>query len=65
VIRPHLNADYYPSATLARFSQSAAALDVPLYAIDDETAIAVDNGAVRVVSEGEWRLFDGGREAAS
>jgi dipeptidase E len=64
VIRPHLGADYYPTATLARFARSADGLDVPLYAIDDETAIAVDDGAVRVVSEGEWNRFDGGREGA-
>jgi dipeptidase E len=36
----------------------AAKLDIPLYAIDDETAIKVVDGAVEVVSEGAWRLFD-------
>ena len=63
VIRPHLNAGYYPTATLEHFARSSAALDVPLYAIDDATAIVVHNGDVRVVSEGEWRVFNGGREA--
>ena len=32
-------------------------LDCPAYAIDDETAIRVIDGAVDVVSEGQWRLF--------
>ena len=27
------------------------------YAIDDETAIKVTDGAVEVVSEGHWKLF--------
>lgn len=58
VIRPHLNADYFPTATLERFAKSAARLDVPLYAIDDQTAIKVVDGEVRVISEGEWKLFD-------
>lgn len=58
VIRPHLNADYFPTATLARFARSATSLDVPLYAIDDQTAIAVTDGDVRVISEGAWELFD-------
>ncbi|HEY8597737.1 MAG TPA: Type 1 glutamine amidotransferase-like domain-containing protein [Thermomicrobiales bacterium] len=58
VIRPHLNADYFPTATLERFARSAAALDVPLYAFDDQTALAVVDGDVRVISEGEWKLFD-------
>ena len=58
VIRPHLAADYYPTATMERFARAAAALDVPLYAIDDQTALKVVDGQVEVVSEGEWRLFD-------
>ena len=58
VIRPHLNADYFPTATVERFARSAAALDVPLYAFDDQTALAVTDGDVRVISEGVWHLFD-------
>lgn len=57
MIRPHLNADYFPTATLDHFAQSAARLDVPLYTIDDQTAIKVVDGAVEIVSEGEWKLF--------
>jgi dipeptidase E len=30
---------------------------VPTYAIDDDTAITVVDGAVEVVSEGHWKLF--------
>ena len=33
-------------------------MTVPAYAIDDETAIKVVDGAVEVVSEGHWRLFE-------
>ena len=57
--RPHLNADYFPMATMEMMERAAAKLDYPLYAIDDETAIKVVDGEVEVVSEGEWRLFDG------
>ena len=35
----------------------AAGMPVPAYAIDDETAIKVVDGAVEVVSEGHWKLF--------
>jgi dipeptidase E len=35
----------------------AASLSNPAYAIDDATAIRVVDGAVDVVSEGQWRLF--------
>jgi dipeptidase E len=36
----------------------AAARPVPTYAIDDDTAISVVDGAVEVVSEGHWKRFD-------
>jgi dipeptidase E len=38
-------------------SRTAASMPVPGYAIDDQTAIKVTDGAVEVVSEGHWRLF--------
>jgi dipeptidase E len=44
---------------MAMMERAAARLDHPMYAIDDETAIKVVDGAVEVVSEGEWRYFDG------
>jgi dipeptidase E len=59
-IRPHLNADYFPVAVdMPMMERASAKLDYPLYAIDDETAIKVADGQVEVVSEGEWRLFNG------
>jgi len=32
-------------------------MEIPCYAIDDETAIVVDNGRVDVISEGNWMLL--------
>lgn len=57
VIRPHLNADYFPKITLDAMAQSAAKQEVPLYAFDDQSALKVVDGQVEVVSEGEWKLF--------
>ncbi len=36
----------------------ASKLSVPVYAIDDNTAIKVINGSVEVISEGKWKLFN-------
>jgi dipeptidase E len=36
----------------------AAGMSAPAYAIDDQTAIRVTDGAVEVVSEGHWKLFE-------
>jgi dipeptidase E len=37
---------------------------VPTYAIDDQSAIKVTDGAVEVVSEGHWKLFTPSPEAS-
>ncbi len=57
--RPRLNTGYFPMANMQMMERAAAKLDYPLYALDDETAIKVVDGEVEVVSEGEWRLFNG------
>ena len=54
---PHLDHEALPENTMADAEKWAAAMPVPCYAIDDQTAIKVIDGAVEVVSEGHWRLF--------
>ena len=57
-IFPHLDHELLPDNTLASATTWAAGLDCASYAIDDETAIRVIDGAVDVVSEGQWHRFD-------
>jgi dipeptidase E len=56
-IFPHVDHVDLPDNTMAAAEQWAAGIGVPAYAIDDETAIRVDDGTVEIVSEGHWRLF--------
>jgi dipeptidase E len=56
-IFPHLDHPALPENTMADAERWAAGMSVPCYAIDDETAIKVVDGAVEVVSEGHWKLF--------
>jgi dipeptidase E len=58
VLRPHLNADYFPQATLENVRKWAAKGDKPLYALDDQSALRVVDGQVEVISRGKWQLFD-------
>jgi dipeptidase E len=55
---PHLDHPMLPTNTMANAEKWAAMLDCPAYAMDDDTAITVVDGAVDVVSEGHWRYFD-------
>ena len=58
-IFPHLDHADMPRNSMSHAEQWAADMPVPAYAMDDETAIKVVDGAVEVVSEGHWKLFDG------
>lgn len=57
-IHPHLDHEWFPDNSLANLEKLASTLPMPSYAIDDQTAIKVTNGAVEVISEGQWKLFD-------
>ena len=54
---PHLDHEMLPGNTMAAAEKWAAGMQGPAYAIDDQTAIKVVDGAVEVISEGHWKLF--------
>ena len=56
-IFPHLDHEDLPDNSMANAERWAAGIPEPAYAIDDQTAIKVTDGAVEVVSEGHWKLF--------
>ena len=57
-IFPHLDHPDLPHNRMANAERWAAGLDIPSYAIDDQTAIRVTDAGVEVISEGHWRRFD-------
>jgi dipeptidase E len=62
-IFPHVDHPDLPDNSMAGAESWAAGIGGPAYAIDDETAIRVVDGAVEVISEGHWRRFDTGGSA--
>ncbi len=56
-IFPHLDHELMPDNTLDTAVRWAAGIGGPAYAIDDDTALAVTDGSIDVVSEGQWRHF--------
>jgi dipeptidase E len=61
---PHLDHEDLPDNSMADAEKWAAGMQVPAYAIDDQTAIKVVDGTVEVVSEGHWKLFTPSPEAS-
>ena len=58
VVRPHYNAKYFPNINGDFLEEIAKDVKVPLYAIDDQSALKVVNGQVDVISEGTWKLYE-------
>ena len=56
-IFPHLDHPDLPDRSMADAERWAAGMAVPGYAIDDETAIKVVDGAIEVVAESHWKRF--------
>jgi dipeptidase E len=56
-IFPHLDHVDLPDNSMADAERWAASVQTPSYAIDDQTAIKVVDGAIEVISEGHWRQF--------
>ncbi|GAB3537367.1 peptidase E [Arthrobacter tecti] len=54
---PHLGNPDMADTTLENIGRWADRIPVPVYAIDDETALRVENGKIDVISEGTWKLF--------
>ena len=57
-IRPHLNSPYFPNIRLPLLEELARQIKEPLYGINDETAIMIDDENISVVSEGAWKKFN-------
>lgn len=58
-IRPHFYRKDRSQFSEEKIAEIARELNTTFYAIDDETAISVEDGNVEVISEGRWRKYDG------
>ena len=56
-IFPHVDSPGLPENTMAAAEKWAASIGCPAYAIDDQTAIKVVDGAIELISEGQWKRF--------
>jgi len=56
-IFPHLNHVMLPDNNLEEATKWAKEIQIPAYAMDDQTAIKVVDHSFEVISEGEWKYF--------
>lgn len=57
-IRPHLNSPDFPNVTVEKLKDLTRNLAENVYAIDDNSAVVVNEGKISVVSEGKWKKIN-------
>jgi dipeptidase E len=58
LIMPHLNSPYFTNVRLDKLKKIADEIGETFYAIDDDTAIKIDDEKMEIISEGEWKKFN-------
>ncbi len=56
--RPHFNSSHFPQASKENIEKISKEFNVPIYALDDQSALKVIDKEVEVISEGEWIKFN-------
>jgi dipeptidase E len=59
LFRPHFNSPRFPAAKEGFMRQIAKQLKLPIYVVDDESAVRVIGNQAEVISEGRWLLLGG------
>ena len=54
---PHVDHEDHPESSMTNVETMSKEVPISTYAIDDETALKVVDGAVDVISEGHWKVF--------
>lgn len=57
-VRPHLNSAKFPDVRDEKIKEDAKKVSEAVYAIDDETAIAVVDNKIEIISEGNWKKYN-------
>jgi len=59
IFRPHLNSRYFTLARIDLLQEKieSVGIKVPVYALDDDSALKIVDNSIEVISEGEWKLL--------
>jgi dipeptidase E len=58
IFRPHLNSPSFAMVTEENLVKIAPKLHNLMYALDDQSALVIVEGEIKVVSEGKWKVFN-------
>ncbi len=55
---PHLNSNWFPKVNEDNIEKASKDLTEPVYALDDDSAVIVNEDKIEVVSERKWKKFN-------
>lgn len=58
LIDVHINNSYFPKRTFDNIEAKSKKIPYEIYALDDNSAIKVDDADIHVISEGKWKKFN-------
>jgi dipeptidase E len=58
MIEPHVNSTYFPESNFENLEKRSKKYSYPIYGLDDNSAIKIDDNKIEVVSEGVWKKFN-------
>lgn len=58
-VRPHLNSPHFPKVRAEYLQELAKEIPETIYAIDDETAISIIDGKIKIITEGTYKVYNG------
>ena len=58
MIEPHINSVWFPESTFENLEKRSKNYKFPIYGLDDNSAIKIEDDRIEIVSEGEWKKFN-------
>lgn len=58
LVEPHLNSLSFPELTFNYVEKQSKNIKLPIYALDDNSAVEVIDNKITVISEGNWKKFN-------
>lgn len=55
---PHLNSNYFKKLTIENLEEASKDITESVYALDDNSALSIENGRIEIISEGVWKRFN-------
>jgi len=58
MIEPHINSVWFPDSNFESLEKRSKDYKHPIYGLDDNSAIKVEDDRIEIVSEGEWKRYN-------